>query len=454
MASVPGIGSGLDINGLVDQLVAAERAPQALRLNRIEAGANARLSALATVGAAFDRLQTALTNLSDTTIFSTRATVSSAPERFTATASGAVAPGRFDVEVLALASAHKLVSAPLDAEAPLGAGTLLINAGASSFSVDIGVDDGTPSGIVAAINSAAGSAGSSLRASLVRSDDGDHIVLSSGQTGAAGAITVTRSAGDAGLDALVYDPGTLTSLTEQTPAADARIRVDGLLRSAASNVITDAVDGLSITLVFAAPGQIDTLDINRDDSQAQRRMEALVSAYNAAVTAIGSSTRFDSATQQAAALNGDSLMRNSALRLRNELGDALRAASDAGLGASRLGLTTAVDGTLTFDAAAFRATLAEDPEAIANAIGGPTGLAARLETVVGSLVGENGAITRRRDGLTSQVAGVSEQREDLDRRLESVRERFLRQFIALDTLIAQLQSTSSFISQQLSATQP
>ncbi|PKL98863.1 MAG: flagellar hook protein FliD, partial [Gammaproteobacteria bacterium HGW-Gammaproteobacteria-7] len=102
---------------------------------------------------------------------------------------------------------------------------------------------------------------------------------------------------------------------------------------------------------------------------------------------------------------------------------------------------------------AFRATLAEDPEAIANAIGGPNGLAARLETVVGSLVGENGAITRRRDGLTSQVAGVSEQREDLDRRLESVRERFLRQFIALDTLIAQLQSTSSFISQQLSATQ-
>lgn len=453
MASVPGIGSGLDINGLVDQLVAAERAPQALRLNRIEAGANARLSALATVSAAFDRLQTALTNLSDTTIFSARAAVSSAPDRFTATATGAVAPGRFDIEVVALASAHKLVSGPLDAEASLGAGTLLINAGASSFSVDIGIDDGSPAGIVAAINAAAGSAGSGLRASLVRSDDGDHIVLNSAETGAAGAITVTRTAGDAALDALVYDPGTLTSLSEQTPAADARIRVDGLLRSSASNVIGDAVDGLSITLVSAAPGEIDTLVISRDDNQAQRRMEAFVSAYNAAVTAIGTSTRFDSATQQAAALNGDSLMRNSALRLRNELGDVLRAASENGLGASRLGLTTSVNGTLKFDAAAFRTTLAEDPEAVTNAIGGPAGLAARLETVVGALIGENGAITRRRDGLTSQVAGVTEQREDLNRRLESVRERFLRQFIALDTLIAQLQSTSSFITQQLSANQ-
>ncbi len=65
------------------------------------------------------------------------------------------------------------------------------------------------------------------------------------------------------------------------------------------------------------------------------------------------------------------------------------------------------------------------------------------------LVGDAGSITARQATLNSQIADVTEQRADLDRRLELTRERFLRQFTALDSLVAQLQSTSDFLARQL-----
>ncbi len=449
MASIPGIGSGLDIDGLVNRLVAAERAPQSLRLNRIEAGANARLSALATVASALDRLRSASDPFADPSFFSARATVSSAPEVFSSHASSSAAVGRYDIEVLALASAQRLVSGALSESDGLGAGSLRITVGTDSFDVAIEAGADSPAAIVAAITSSAKAAGAGLGATLVRSDDGVHVVLRATDTGADQTIRVVRTAGASGLDVLVHDPGVLESLTEQSPASDARVRIDGLIRSAPSNRIDDAIEGLSLDLLTADPGTLHRLDVQADTSSGRKRIEAFVTAYNAVVNAIATATRFDAGSGQAAALTGDALTRNAALGLRSNLGAGFAAATAFGLDAGRLGLATRTDGTLTLDSAALAAALASDPDAVASAFAGSDGIATRIGSFVTGLVGDAGSITARQATLNSQIADVTEQRADLDRRLELTRERFLRQFTALDSLVAQLQSTSDFLARQL-----
>ena len=106
--SSPGIGSGLDVAGIVSQLVAAERAPTQTRLDQREAQALAKLSALGTVKGAVGSFQSVLEPLLELESFQGRTTRSENEERFTATAGPNAAPGRYGIEVVALASGHKI----------------------------------------------------------------------------------------------------------------------------------------------------------------------------------------------------------------------------------------------------------------------------------------------------------------------------------------------------------
>lgn len=444
-----GIGSGLDIQGLVQQLVAAERAPHALRLNRAEAGAKAKLSAFGSLSSAFDALKKALDPLRNQDAFGARTAKSSAEDSFTVSAARNAPLGSYEVEVLSLASAHKLVSGALDEAAGLGAGTLQIEVGDKTFEVEIVAGKDTPAEIRDAVNAAAKAVDAKLGATLVRSDDGVHLSLTATDTGAAHRIRVTRLQGDTALDALVYDPGTLTSLTERNPAADAQVRIDGLLRSAAGNRIVDAVPGLTLDLKKAEPGAIRTFTVSADAGAVRGAVQAFVNAYNAAVNAMANATRYNAETREPSALTGDALIRSAGSQLRNALSEALGAAAELGLVAARLGLSTRVDGTLAFDGGKFDTALASDGARLREVFGGEGGLAARLADVVDRFIGRDGAFAGRSASLNKQLRSVADQREALDRRLESARARYLAQFTAMDTLIAQLNSTSQFLAQRL-----
>jgi flagellar hook-associated protein 2 len=80
------------------------------------------------------------------------------------------------------------------------------------------------------------------------------------------------------------------------------------------------------------------------------------------------------------------------------------------------------------------------------------GVADRLSDLLGSLLDSDGIFNSRTDSLKSRVEDINEQREALAQRLEALEERYLRQFNAMDALVAQLQSTSNFLSSQLSNT--
>lgn len=439
-----GIGTGLDINGMVSQLVAADRAPVESSLNRLETGTKFKLSALGTVSSAFSGLETALKALKANTAFDTR-TVKSGTETVLTAAAGTGTPsGAYAVEVLALASASKWVgNAPTAADQKFGAGKLTLQVGTETLSVDI-AQDSTLADVRSAINTAAASKG--IQASVLTSNDGQYLSISSGKTGAANTLSISVAEGGSDLQALV------TGLVERTPAADARVKIDGLEITASANKITDAVPGLTLDLKTLGTS---TVTVSGDAAANRKVVQDFVTAYNAAIAAIGATTKYDAANDAPSALTGDAQIRSAASQLRGALGNLLGDLAKQGLDAKTLGLQTkgypSSDGSLVLDTAKFDALMASSPEKVRAALTGDGGFADKLLTTVGGYVGTEGAFTQRTNGLNAQLKDVAARRTALDARMEAVGNRYKAQFIAMDSMVAQLNSTSSYLAQQLAA---
>jgi flagellar hook-associated protein 2 len=445
--STSGVGSGLDIASLVTQLVDAERAPAEQRLAREESSARAQISAFGSLRSALSILGGALKALQPAAALDPRRAASSDSAVVSATATAGATPASYQVEVVSLASAHRLGSAAYtSATSVVGTGTLTLDSGDNTFSVTIDGSNNTLAGIRDAINAASGN--TSITASVLNTAEGARLVLNARSTGAAAAITVTRSGGDGGLDALVYNPGVLTNLEPKSAAADALVRIDGFNFGSPTNTVSGAVDGVVFTLGAAAPGSNKTVTVARDSETARKAVEAFVSAYNGLIGSISAATRYDAATRKASSLTGDPLPRAVSGELRRLIGAAepgnatIKTLAD-------LGVTTSVSGALSLDAAKFQKALDDRPGEVAALITGTNGLASRLDGVVQRMVGSGGAIEARTKGLDTRLDGITDRREALDRRMELIEARYRAQFTAMDGLVAQLRTTSTFLSQQL-----
>jgi flagellar hook-associated protein 2 len=450
-----GVGSGLDIASLVSQLVAAERQPLDARLDRRASTVNVELSALGSLRGALATLRDALAPLRSTTAFAVRSATSANEDVFTASATGSLAPGTYDVEVVSLASAHRLASGAFagGGGAYVGSGTLAISVGGDSFSIDVPADGGTLADIRNAINGATGNTG--VTASIINEVGGSRLVLTARQTGAAATIEVTQSGGDGGLAALTFDPNAPLSggLTQTTAAADAVVRINGFEHRSAGNSVTGAIDGLTLTLRAADAGNSHLLTIANDTGAVTARIRKFVSDYNATARVFADLQRYDAATGKAGALIGDAFVRGLENQLRRDVTGALGLADARYTSLAQLGIRTDATGQLTLDEARLSAALAADFDGVAALFGGEDGIAARAFGRLEAVLASDGPLTSRTDALNRQTREISLQREAVDRRMESVEARYQAQFNALDALLAQLQSTSKYLEQQLGTLQ-
>lgn len=436
MASIssPGIGSGLNVTQLVAQLVAAERAPEDRRLQALESNARADLNAFGTLRNALTALRTANTALNAAAAASPgrRATVEK-DAGFTASADGTAAAGRYSIEVRSLAAAEKRQSAAVAAASDLGTGTLAFTVDGETFNVSLGPTT-TIAQLRDAINTATGGRG--LSATVVNGDSGSVLVLNAAKAGSAGAITVNATGSIATFTA---------GLTVTTPAADALVDVDGVLRTSSSNRLTDLIAGVTLDLTKAAVGTRFSLDVGTDSGNVRSAVQAFVSAYNTAIGALRSAGAYNPETRQGGPLLGDAAVRGLTQQLRGAVGDAFGALSTLGIRGSK-------DGSLTLDTARLDAALAADPSAVRRvfdqSVAGSLGkvLGDRLE---GAVAANTGLIDSRTKSLNDRVRDVASSRQRLDVRIGKIEDNYRRQFTALDGLVAQLQSTQSFLTQEL-----
>ncbi len=433
--SSPGIGSGINVTQLVSQLVAAERAPEDRRIQRKDSEARADLAAFSTIRNALSSLRGATNTLNTAASAQPgRKTTVQEGAGFTASSDGTAALGRYNIEVVSTATAQKRQSAAVGSAVDLGTGTLSFTVDGETFNVAVAATN-TITQLRDAINTATG--GKGLSATVVNGDTGSVLVLNAAKAGAAGGITINAT-------------GSLATFTAgigiTTPAANAEVNVNGVVRTSSSNRLTDLIGGVTLDLTKANPGTSYTLDIGTDNSNVRNALQAFIASYNSSVSALRTASNYNAETRQGGPLVGDAAVRGLTQQLRGAIGSAFDALSAIGIKGSK-------DGSLSLDATKLDAALAADPSAVRKAFDqsatGSLGnvLIARLD---GAVAPSTGLLETRTKALNDRIKGLQSDSERLNVRMSKIEENYRKQYTALDGLVSQLQTTSSFLSQQLS----
>lgn len=467
-----GIGSGLDINGIVKALVNAESAPKTAQLNRLERATTAKFSGLGQFRSALSEFQTALKDLNDPALFQKRSATSGKTDIFSVTADAKATAGNFNVQVFKLAQTSKVALAGVaDPNTAMGTGKLTIDIGDTQLNIDVTEGNDSLGAIRDAINAAGRESG--LSASIVTDPGGvggSRLILSSTQSGTGNDINVSVVSDNepSALSGLAYTPPapdanfTTTPIDPNNPMAartisygqDAMLAIDGITISSATNTIDDAIEGVSITLK-AKQSQEDinsqasiSLSVAEDRAGVKSQLKKFVDAYNKMIGTVGSLTKVtavggDDGEPLAAALVGDASVRSFMSAIRNELGNAQ--GSDGMRILADLGISTQRDGTLAMDDERLDTVLKDNFEQLNGFLTGDTGLMSRLNAKVDPYTQTGGILESRTTALQNTLSSVDDQREQLTRRIGKLEARLFSQFNAMDSLVSQLSGTSNFL---------
>ena len=246
-------------------------------------------------------------------------------------------------------------------------------------------------------------------------------------------------------------------MTQSQTAADAAATVNGLPVTSTSNTLTNIVDGLTLTLnaetALTGPA---TVNVVTDAEALKKTLTDFAAAYTAVVKLIAADTKYDPVAKKGGLLQGDSAATGMQRQLRTLAGSASAASAVFGH-LSDIGLELQADGSMTVNATKLDAALANVAELkkmFSNSSAtDPTldGFGKRFRTIADSMLGIDGAITTRTEGLGQQLQRNQKDQDALELRLAAIEKRYRAQYTALDTAMAQLQSQSAYITQQIAA---
>ncbi|MEO6078233.1 MAG: flagellar filament capping protein FliD [Steroidobacteraceae bacterium] len=440
-----GIGSGLDVNSIVKQLVAAERAPQDARLTKLDTRLTTEFTALSQLKGSMAAFQSALSGLKDASTLIGRKAALSDDKNLTAAASSTATAGVYSVEVVQLATAARLKSNPFlsGPTAVVGTGTLTLSMGGAAFNVTIDSSNETLAGIRDAINKAATNTG--VHATILTGVDGSRLILTGDKTGAASSVKVTQTGT---LTQLVYDPPNPSTLTS-IDAQDAIVNISSVVVHSATNSVSGAIDGVTLTLKKEAPGTIETLTVANDDAAVQGKANAFVSSYNALASQIATLRNYDASTKKAGPLLGDALLLKIETQLRRTISNAVTGATDPYTSLPSVGIAFGTDGKLALDTTKFQAAMNANSTAVSTLFGSTNGVAAQLSKFLEAELASTGGIASRTAVNATQRKDLVARSEALNARIQVIQARYLKQFTALDSLLSNMQSTSSYLTQQL-----
>lgn len=546
--SSAGIGSGLDIEGIISGLMAAERIPLT-QINEQKTSINTKISIYGIIKNSFSDLQTATNKLTKLANIYPQKATSSDDTIATATASSTATPGSYRLEVSKLAQAQSVAANTVASKDDVfGEGSLLITLGeydsvGNTFTANpdktptpiaIGAGQNTLSGIKLAINNA----DAGVTATIVNDGQGDRLVLTSKETGKdlGFKIDVTDNDGNntdaAGLSQLAFDPtiaagaGTGNNVQTLTVAQNAEFTLNNLAISKRSNTVSDAVEGVTFNLKNETTSPI-TIDVSLDDTTLNKTLDDFVSAYNkirgnlkdqqekdATLSKETTPSRLESGLRNilrqtistygySMADIGMSFDRTGVLSLdKTKLSEAmatdpailekifsdtatadnaninyLGAGANTQTGIYAINITQSggggntiagdidgvagagVDNVFTAGAGTYPTGNAEGlqfavVEGVSGALGNITfskGLASQLDDWITQLNEEGGMLNSRTTGLNGKLSRLDDEIDRFNLRMDQVEKRYRAQFTALDAMLASMQQTSSYLSQQLSA---
>lgn len=494
MASVGGslgVGSGADLQTLVNNLMTAEKIPL-VALQKNEAAQQTKITAYGSLSSALAAFSAATAAVTESKFNTAKATSSDTAVATVVSKLGA-ATGNLSLKVDSLAANAKVASARVldwqnataTADSTVGAGTLTFTMGTATstpagfqadaeqtaFTVEIGSGQNTLAGIRDAVNAKGGA----VTASIVNDGTGARLVFSSNASGVKNNFSITaesatNSGGGPGLSQFAYNPAApgnaSTSASQVSFGANASLTIDGMAISSPSNTLTDTIDGLTITLLKGATAGVaasTTIGVGQDNAGAKAAVTTLATAYNtllAATKKLALSVPQDAGSEDTRTdgpLSGDATIRSLMNQIKTQLMAPMSGATDPYSSLSSVGMEFQKDGTLKLNETVFDKAMTADRAAVTKLFTtepngeGSQGITAKLTTTINQMVASDGQVQSRVDSLTSVTKLLQKQQTDMSARLVQIQARYTAQFTALDGLLTSLNSTSTFLTTQLDA---
>ncbi|WP_457673233.1 flagellar filament capping protein FliD [Thiolapillus sp.] len=430
------------MQSIVSQLMALERRPLDA-LARRQDQYEAQLSAYGQLKSALSGFQDAMEDLGSTDAFKVYGATSSDESALEVTANSSASLGTYNVRVERLASNHKMASAEFLDTTTFG-GTagdaLVVQVGqdaANAITVDLSSAKSLED-IRDLINEDAGNPG--VTATIINGNDGNQkLILTADETGSASAISLSYGGS---IDASTFGMQTLNDIGGDTALLDSEISVDGYTITRSTNTLTDVIQGVTLDLQAARPGVDIQITVDRDIAAVQESVEGFADAYNDLRSTIRS--------LREGQLEADSTLLSIERGLLGILNDPTSTGTFSHL--TEIGVSIQKDGTMSVNGSRLENALNTDYSAVAELFAdADTGYAVRLGSLAGMWLEDGGLIESRTDGLDSRIEDLEDRQSAMDRRLAQVEARYLKQFSNLDSLMSQLQGTSSFLTSQLAA---
>lgn len=471
MATISNLGVGLaGLSELYDKLQAAEET-KLTAIAKQKTTYDNQITGFGKLQSALTTLQTATAKLGNADTWNSTSITSTNTSFAAKTGSGANV-GEFKVNVVQLARAQVLTTkaGTIDSNTkPLGSTTAdntrtitITQAGADSkpLTVKLADDDTSLNGIAKAINAANGN----VSASVVKADNGDYrLMLASKTTGTDSTMTVSVT-GDQGLNNIIGSG----ALTEQVKAENAIVNVNDIQVIRQTNVITDALPGVTLTLKTKSTTD-ETLSVTRATDDNKKAVTEWVSAYNALQSTISSLTKYVPPATGATAPSTSNgvLMGNSTITgVQNDLRALLTNVQSGSYAImAQLGITQDPKkgsngelGNLIIDDKKLSAALADNPAGVQAYFvgdGKTTGFATqmnnKLTDMLSTSVGKEGVIQNAKDGINVTLKSIGKRYEAMELTIDATMARYKKQFNDLDVLVSKLNGTASYLTRQFSS---
>ena len=464
--SSQGIGSGLDVNSIVTQLVAIEKQP----LTQLQTSATklqTQLSLYGTVKSQMAALGDAAAALALPAAWSTQKASSANAAAVGVTAGASATAGGYSVSVSQLARAQSAASAGVAAGSAVGvAGTLSIQLGtwsgadtalgftagsATAVAVSISATD-TTSAIAAKINAA----GAGVTATVLKDGANERLVIRSSTTGQASGFSVTAS-GDAGRTFAVT--GTIDS-TNPTPASgmylsqtarDAKVKIDGVEVVSSTNKISGVIAGLDLQLSQVTTAPVEIL-VENDTSVTQKAIQTFVDTYNAINQTLANATKYDAATKTGGPLQGDSTTVGLQSALRSMMASSSTGSTFTTL--SEVGLERQADGSLKVNSTKLTAAMGNLDNlkklfTTDNSNASTNGFGLKVRDFTRGLLAVDGRVSNKSTALQGAISRNATDQDAVNTRAARVEASLRRQYSALDTKMAEINGLNSYVSSQI-----
>jgi flagellar hook-associated protein 2 len=433
-----GLGSGLNVQQTVSQLVAAAQQSEVPLLQEQQLYTS-QTSALNNINTLLGNLQTAISALQDPLgALSAETATSSNTSVLTATAGSGATTGSHTITVNSLATTSSYYTGALaSGDTTFGTGQFTLQVGSNApVTITVNGSNDTLNTLASYINSQ----NYGVTASVITDSNGARLSLVSSTSGAAGDLAISGNT-------------TGLSFTKAVTGANASLTVDGVPINSASNTVTGVIPGVTLNLTGTSTSAV-TLTLNPDISQATTAINNFVSAYNAVVQAVNAQYTVTPGASQQPPLLSDSSLSLVQSMLASDVNYTLTGNNGITSLAS-LGITVNNDGTLSVDNGTLTSALNNNFSAVQaffQQTSSPNGFAVNFYNSLQTLTDPaTGPLNIDLQGISQEQQSISQQISDFQANLAQQQQTWIQEYSQINATLQQLPLLISQINGQLSS---